>query len=109
MKATSSRTPETVFKAIVEAACEVRGRAALSHYPSRRLWAARLHERLKSNLELLGQLQQEVAPTSTSIREKGAVKGNVWASSRLSKRRPFKGVLCAWPTPDSTLPLRSGS
>ena len=74
MKATSSRTPETVFKAIVEAACEVRGRAALSHYPSRRLWAARLHERLKSNLELLGQLQQEVAPTSTGIREKGATE-----------------------------------
>jgi hypothetical protein len=44
MKAISSRTPETVFKAIVEAACEVRGRAALSHYPSKRLWVARLHE-----------------------------------------------------------------
>ena len=27
----------------------------------------------------------------------------------LSKRRPFSGVFCAWPTPASTFPLRSGS
>ena len=27
----------------------------------------------------------------------------------VSKRSPFSGVFCAWPTPDSTLPLRSGS
>src|SRR5439155_24314626 len=31
------------------------------------------------------------------------------ASSRLSKRIPLIGVLFAWPTPDSTFPLRSGS
>jgi len=31
-------------------------------------------KRLKNNLELLGQLQQEVAPTSTGIREKGATE-----------------------------------
>jgi 4-hydroxy-tetrahydrodipicolinate synthase len=31
------------------------------------------------------------------------------ASSRLSKRRPLSGVFCAWPTPASTFPLRSGS
>lgn len=31
------------------------------------------------------------------------------ASSRLSKRCPFNGVFCAWPTPDSTFPFRSGS
>ena len=30
------------------------------------------------------------------------------ASSSVSKRRPRSGVRCAWPTPDSTLPLRSG-
>ena len=31
------------------------------------------------------------------------------ASSRVSKRSPLSGVLCVWPTADSTLPLRSGS
>ena len=31
------------------------------------------------------------------------------ACSRLSKRSPLSGVFCAWPTPDSTLPFRSGS
>src|SRR6516225_2045770 len=31
------------------------------------------------------------------------------ASSRLSKRIPLSGVLLAWPMPDSTFPLRSGS
>src|SRR5213078_4955492 len=30
-------------------------------------------------------------------------------TSKLSKRSPLSGVFCAWPTPDSTLPLRSGS
>lgn len=25
-----------------------------------------------------------------------------------SKRNPFRGIFCVWPTPDSTLPLRSG-
>lgn len=31
------------------------------------------------------------------------------ASSRRSKRSPLSGVRWAWPTPDSTLPFRSGS
>jgi hypothetical protein len=68
-KATVPRTPESVFKAIVEAACEVRGRAALSHYSSRRLWAAQLHERLAKNLEVLGKLQAELTPSSKRIQE----------------------------------------
>jgi len=72
MKVKPSATPESVFKAIVEAACNVRGRAALSHYPSRRLWAARLHERLEKNLELLRQLEAEITVASASIRGKTA-------------------------------------
>jgi len=68
-KATAPRTPESVLKAIVDAACEVSGRAALSHYPSRRLWSARLHERLTKNLEILGGLQVELTPSSKHIRE----------------------------------------
>jgi hypothetical protein len=68
-KAAAPRTPESVFKAIVDAACDVSGRAALSHYPSRRLWAARLHERLTKDLEVLGELQTELTPSSKRIRE----------------------------------------
>src|SRR2546425_9407648 len=33
----------------------------------------------------------------------------VCAASMVSKRSPFNGVFCAWPTPASTFPLRSGS
>jgi hypothetical protein len=71
---TAPRTPESLFKAIVDAACKVSGRAALSHYPSRRLWAARLHERLTKNLELLGEVQAELTPTSKHIREESATE-----------------------------------
>jgi hypothetical protein len=70
IKAKPDATPESVFEAIVNAACNVRGRAALSHYPSRRLWAARLHERLEKNLELLRQLEAELTPASTTVKEK---------------------------------------
>ena len=35
-------------------------------------------------------------------------RGTPGRSSRLSKRMPRSGVRCVWPTPDSTLPLRSG-
>jgi hypothetical protein len=72
--ASAPRTPESVFKAIVDAVCAIAGRAALSHYPSRRLWAARLHDRLTKNLEVLGQLQTELTPTSKRIREESATK-----------------------------------
>ena len=36
-------------------------------------------------------------------------RGTPAPSARRSKRSPLSGVRCAWPTPDSTLPLRSGS
>src|SRR6202035_4368480 len=65
-------TPESVFKTIVDATCEVSGRAALSHYPSRRLWAVQLHERLAQNFEVLKDLQIELAPSSERIREESA-------------------------------------
>lgn len=68
------RTGESVFKAIVDAACDVSGRAALSHYPSRRLWAAQLHERLTKNLATVSQLQTELTPFSKHTREESATK-----------------------------------
>jgi len=70
-------SPESVFKAIVDAACDVNGRAALSHYPSRRLWAARLHERLTKNLELLVQLQIEVSASTLTGEESGVAQTNI--------------------------------
>jgi hypothetical protein len=57
-------TAESVLKAIVEAASKTKGRAALSHYPSRRLWAARLHERLTAELESLRTLHARVLEAS---------------------------------------------
>src|ERR1700752_1890158 len=65
--ANKPRTPESVLKTIVEASSGVKGRAALSHYPSRRLWAARLHERLTASLDRLKKLQEVVAIAANEV------------------------------------------
>lgn len=57
---TTPRTPESVLKSIVDAASGVQGRAALSHYPSRRLWAVRLHDELTNCLDTLKRLREAV-------------------------------------------------
>ncbi|MGB7553630.1 MAG: hypothetical protein WBM04_04605 [Candidatus Korobacteraceae bacterium] len=52
----SALTPESVLKAIIEAAENTKGRAALSHYPSRRLWTRTLHQELSEQAERLREL-----------------------------------------------------
>lgn len=49
-------SPADAMKAIVQAVEGLQGRAALSHYPSRRIWAARLHAVLESQLSAVEEL-----------------------------------------------------
>ncbi len=57
-------TPNRVLRIIVDAVSQVKGRAALSHYPSRRLWATRLHKRFTRLLEEFQKLHEEIESKS---------------------------------------------
>ena len=57
----------------------------------------------RRHLALGGAVDARVGPALLPVIEIGL------RASTLSKRSPLSGVRCAWPTPASTLPLRSGS
>ncbi len=63
-------SPADAMKAIVQAVEGLEGRAALSHYPSRRIWAGRLHAVLQSQLfateELLRLISQKGSQRETA-------------------------------------------